>query len=195
MNAIFDKFLGIKRFTEYLINLMRLKTNGVIFKRFQINGLIQITNREGTIQIGDNFSANAGKNANPIGGDTILRLIVFKKGAALSIGEGVGISNSTIVCWEKITIGSHVIIGGGCKIWDTNFHSLDPMIRVSGHDDDIKTSPITIEDYAFIGGGVTILKGVRIGKNAVIAAGSVVYDDIPDNVIAGGNPCKVIRLR
>lgn len=195
MTALSSFLSKPRRLAEWLINQRRLRANGVTFGRLRINGLIHISNKGGSIRIGDGFSANAGKNANPIGGDTALRLIVFRPGAELSIGEGVGISNSTIVCWEKITIGNHVIIGGGCKIWDTNFHSLDPVIRVSNHDNDIRTSPIFIEDYAFIGGGVTILKGVRIGKNAVIAAGSVVYEDIPADAIAGGNPCKIIRMR
>lgn len=184
-----------KRLVEAVLNRLRLRANGVVFGRLHINGLLYVSNKGGHISIGHDFSANAGKNANPIGGDTALRLIVFRPGAELTIGQGVGISNSTIVCWEKITIGNHVIIGGGCKIWDTNFHSLDPLTRVSGHDTDVRTSPVVIEDYAFIGGGVTILKGVRIGQNAIVAAGSVVYEDVPANAIAGGNPCKVIRMR
>lgn len=53
--------------------------------------------------------------------------------------------------------------------------------------------PVTIEDGAWIGAGVIILPGVRIGKNAVIGAGSVVTKDIPANVVAVGNPCKVLR--
>lgn len=53
--------------------------------------------------------------------------------------------------------------------------------------------PVTIGDNVWIGGGVSIIPGVNIGKNSVIAAGSVVIRDIPENVVAAGNPCKVIR--
>lgn len=148
-----------------------------------INGKAYISNR-GQISIGNEFRANSGKNANPIGGDTILRFVV-NKGAKLIIGNNVGISNSTIVCWDKIEIGDSVYIGGGCKIWDTDFHSVDPTIRTSDNDNDIKTSPIQIQDYAFIGGGTTILKGVTIGKNAVVGTGSVVTKSVPDNEIWG----------
>ena len=85
------------------------------------------------------------------------------------------------------------MIGGGVKIWDSNFHSLDPIMRTSGNDTDIKTAPIKICERAFIGSGSMILKGVTIEKNSVIAAGSVVAKDIPDNLVAGGNPCKIIK--
>jgi acetyltransferase-like isoleucine patch superfamily enzyme len=178
----------------YYINYYILNRNSVIFKKFVINGIINIQNNGGKIILGNNFSANSGKNFNPIGGDTVLRLIVYKTDSVLSIGDNVGISNSTIVCWDKITIGNNVVIGGSVKIWDTNYHSLNPIIRTSSNDNDIKTAPIIIEDGVFIGSASIILKGVKIGRNAIIAAGSVVVKDIPANAIAGGNPCKVIKI-
>lgn len=55
------------------------------------------------------------------------------------------------------------------------------------------TAPVTIEDNCWIGANVTICPGVKIGKNSVIGAGSVVIHDIPENSVAAGNPCKVIR--
>lgn len=146
----------------------------------------------GVIRIGDFFRANSAKHANPIGGDTVLRLIV-RKGADLIVGNNVGISNSTIVCWNKIEIGKYVYIGGGCKIWDTDFHSLDPIERRHNGDKQVRTSPIKIGDYAFIGGSSIILKGVTIGKNSIIAAGSVVTRSVPDNEVWGGNPAKFIK--
>lgn len=175
-----------------VINFFLFRKHHVIHSRFKINGILKISNR-GTLKIGKDFNANSGVNKNPIGGDILIRLIVFKPDAHLEIGENVGISNSTIVCWEKITIGNNVIIGGSCKIWDTNFHSLDIVQRVSEIDNDVKTSPIVINDNVFIGGSVIIMKGVTIGRNSVIAAGSVVTKNIPENVIAGGNPCVVIK--
>lgn len=182
----------IKSKIQKLINYSKLYVNNVDHANFNINGLIFIQNK-GKISIGNNFSANSGVNANPIGGDTILRLIVFKEAAELTLGNNVGISNSTIVCWNKISIGNNVVIGGSCKIWDTDFHSLDATIRISGNDNNIKTIPIIIEDNVFIGSNCIILKGVTIGKNSIIAAGSIVSKSIPPNVIAGGNPCRVIK--
>jgi acetyltransferase-like isoleucine patch superfamily enzyme len=175
-------------------NVKEFKKQGVNFyPGMHINGKIFVQNK-GSITIGKGFQANSGIDFNPIGGDTILRLISFTEESQIVIGENVGISNSTILSWEKIEIGNNVMIGGGVKIWDTNFHSLNPLIRTNGiYDNDVKTSPIKIDDYAFIGAGSIILKGVHIGRNSIIAAGSVVVKSVPANVIAGGNPCVVIR--
>lgn len=178
-----------------VINHYTLKRRRVSHGRFRIYGLIRIVNNGGRLVLGDNFSANSGKRHNPIGGDTVLNLVVFRPSAVLTLGKNVGISNSTIVCWDRVEIGDNVVIGGGCRIWDTNFHSLDAQIRTSGNDQDIRTAPVKIGDNVFIGGGVIILKGVTIGENSIISAGSVVNKDIPANTIAAGNPCVVIKDR
>ncbi|MFD2529228.1 acyltransferase [Polaribacter marinaquae] len=175
---------------NYLFNLLMFKVNGVEVNSFLINGRILVRNK-GSIKLGAGFTANSGKMINPIGGDTCLRLICSIDGM-LHIHENVGISNSTIVCWDKIIIHKNVLIGGGCKIWDTNFHSINSIDRLNG-DMSIKTSPIEIMESVFIGANCTILKGVSIGENSVIAAGSVVTKDIPSNQIWGGNPAVFIK--
>jgi acetyltransferase-like isoleucine patch superfamily enzyme len=172
----------------------RLKKDGVIFSgkpRF-LHGRIYVENK-GAIQIGNSFSANSGRDFNPIGGDTILRFMVSTRNAVLVIGDNVGISNATIVCYNRIEIGNDVIIGGGAKIWDTDFHSLDAQIRNSDFDNDIRTTPVKIGNNVFIGSGAFILKGVTIGENSIIGAGSVVARDVPANEIWAGNPAKFIR--
>jgi acetyltransferase-like isoleucine patch superfamily enzyme len=116
------------------------------------------------IEIGHGFCVNSGTNFNSIGGDTILRIIAGTPSAQIIIGNDVGISNSAIFCFSKIEIGDGVMIGGGVKIWDSNFHLLDPIMRTSGNDTDIKTAPVKICERAFIGSGSMILKGVTIGK-------------------------------
>ncbi|NLW19653.1 MAG: acyltransferase [Candidatus Cloacimonetes bacterium] len=158
---------------------------------FVLNGIPWVRNY-GKIIIGDGFVCNSGKKQNPIGGDTVLRLAVYEN-AIVRIGNQVGISNSTLVCKESITIGDKVLIGGGCKIWDTNFHSLDFESRTSSKDTNVKSAPIVIEDGAFVGGSSLIMKGVTIGRHSIVAAGSVVTKDIPPNEIWGGNPAKFIR--
>jgi len=194
INDIISLVINIFRIYYYKNgNKYILRKNKVYFHDdFQIFGMLYIKNN-GLIKIGNKFSANSGKNQNPIGGDTILRLITYRPEAILKIGNNVGISNSTIVCWSRIEIEDNVLIGGSVKIWDTNFHSLDASIRTCENDNDRKTCPIKICKNAFIGGSSIILKGVTIGENSIIAAGSVVNKSIPDNVIAGGNPCKIIR--
>ncbi|MCB5228744.1 MAG: acyltransferase [Candidatus Cloacimonetes bacterium] len=160
-------------------------------KGASINGSLWIRNY-GKIRIGNGFRCNSGKHHNPIGGDTVCRLVVYQNGI-LSIGANTGISNSTIVCQESVTIGRGVLIGGGCRIWDTDFHSTQVDARLSSRDASVKTVPVIIGDQAFIGGGSFILKGVKIGANSIVAAGSVVTKSIPDNEIWGGNPAVFIR--
>lgn len=177
---------------QYILNSILFTINHVeICDGWNIKGIIYILN-EGKIIIGSNFQANSSKHANPIGGDTVSRFVVRKKGT-LTIGNNVGISNSTIVCWNKVEISDYVFIGGGCKIWDTDFHSTNPHERRHIDNINVKTAGIKICEYAFIGGGATILKGVTIGENSVVAAGSVVTRSIPDNEIWGGNPARFIR--
>jgi wfeU len=176
---------------NFIWNYIMFKINRVEHKNYLINGKIEIRNW-GKIVIGNKFIANSGKMDNPIGGDTCLRFIIQDKGI-LEIGENVGISNSTIVCWENIKIDDYVFIGGSCKIWDTDFHSIDAEERRLLGDRETKTAPIHIKKYAFIGGNTIILKGVTIGEKSIVAAGSVVTKDIPDNEIWGGNPAKFIK--
>ena len=88
-----------------------------------------------------------------------------------------------------ITIGSHVLLGPRVGLYTAN-HAIDPQERIQGG---CYARPITIEDQVWIGAGVHIMGGVTIGKNSIIGAGSVVTHDIPNNVIAAGIPCKILR--
>lgn len=97
--------------------------------------------------------------------------------------------NLTILDVGKVTIGDSVQIAPNVSLF-TAGHPVHPDSRNSGYEYGL---PITIGNNVWIGGNVVILPGVTIGDNAVIGAGSVVTKDIPANVIAAGNPCKVLR--
>ena len=97
--------------------------------------------------------------------------------------------NLTILDCAPVKIGENVLIGPNVNIF-TAGHPINVQIRTSGLEFAI---PINIGNNVWIGGGVTINPGVSIGDNSVIASGSVVTKDIPENVVAGGNPCRVIR--
>lgn len=150
----------------------------------------------GEFSVGSNVIVNSGLRYNPIGGDTRCSIIV-EQGAVLRIGDNTGISNCTIFCANSITIGNNVLIGGGVKIYDTDFHSIHFENRMASYrgsiDNDISTAAVTILDGAFIGAHSLILKGVIIGKNSVVGAGSIVTKNIPDNQIWAGNPAKYIK--
>lgn len=121
--------------------------------------------------------------------------IEVRNGAKLNIGNSVGMTLSTIICHDSIHIKDNVKIGIGVHIFDTDFHSQNPFFRASPKLDweNRKTKPIIIESNVFIGAFAIILKGVVIGENSIIGAGSVVTKDIPANVIAVGNPCVPIK--
>ncbi|WP_307732593.1 sugar O-acetyltransferase [Massilia sp. MB5] len=88
-----------------------------------------------------------------------------------------------------ITIGRDVQIGPNVQLL-TPTHPLEPELRLAKYE---AAKPIVIEDNVWLGGGAIVLAGVTIGKNSVIGAGAVVTKDIPANVVAVGNPARVIR--
>ena len=106
------------------------------------------------------------------------------------IGEGSFINHGAyLMDCAPITIGKHCFIGPNCGMY-TATHAFVADERNKGIE---KADPITLKDNVWLGGDVTILPGVTIGRHSVIGSGSVVTHDIPDDVVAVGNPCKVIR--
>lgn len=143
-----------------------------------------------SIYIGNNVNINSCLSANPIGGQN--KTILYTNGAgSICIEDGVGISNSAIVSHTSIRIGAQTIIGNGTRIYDTDFHSIYPNERLDGNRN-INTQPVTIGKRVFIGGHCLILKGVVIGDEAVIGAGSVVTKSVPAREVWAGNPAKMV---
>jgi len=109
----------------------------------------------------------------------------------IEIGDNVSINNAcSIVAFSKILVGNNTIIGTNCTILDSDAHDLNPLNRNNAN---ALAKPIVIKSNVFLGSNVTLLKGVTIGENSIIGNSSVVTKDIPDNVVAAGNPAKVIR--
>lgn len=172
-----------------LVNTVYLKVKRVKYDNtLKINGRIYIAGSGKNIFIGKNVKINTGKRANPIGGDT--RAILSGN---IIIGNNVGISNSALIGRREIKIEDNVMIGGGTKIYDTDFHSIEFEKRINEPDTGIKCKEIKIENGAFIGAHSIILKGVTIGAMSIVGAGSVVTHDIPPNEIWAGNPARFIR--
>lgn len=146
---------------------------------------------DGTGQVSLGSDITIGYGLSAILGDGMVRLKARGGEARIQVGDGTAISNNTQVFAEQsITIGARCLIGDGVLILDSNFHDLSAEGR---HHRRPETAAIVIEDNVFIGSRVIILKGVTIGKDSVIGAGSVVARSIPPGVIAAGNPAKVIR--
>lgn len=120
-------------------------------------------------------------------------IIVARDKAKISIGSNVGMAGVTIYAKEAISIGDHTMIGPNTKIFDTDFHPVDPQARLDADDSRVGVIPVMIGCNVFIGCNCIILKGSQIGDNSVVGAGSVVSGRYPDNVLIAGNPARVIK--
>jgi acetyltransferase-like isoleucine patch superfamily enzyme len=163
----------------------------VEFWKVKSYGFLFVSNK-GQFKLGNNFLVNSHRFANIIGSGSSSSIMIGKN-ARLIIGEKVGFSNSTICCREEITIGNHSIIGGNCKIWDTDFHPTSIEQRRIDINSNAKTSPIHIGEYVFVGADSIIMKGATIGDFAVVGAGSVVRTNIPKNEVWAGNPAVFVK--
>lgn len=122
-------------------------------------------------------------------------------GRNIYLGNNVSVNmNCTFVDCNKITIGDNVLIASNVQLY-TSTHPVELSERLTPNwdlNDDryfcrTYALPITIGSGCWLGGGVIVLPGVTIGQGCVIGAGSVVTKDIPENSLAVGNPCRVIR--
>ena len=144
----------------------------------------------GAIMFGNNVSLGVRPSPNLFSGYGYIDARNEK--SKIIIGDDVWINNNFMIAseGEGIEIGDKTLIGLNVEITDSDFHDLHPGRRRGGIP---KTAKVTIGRNVFIGSNVKILKGVSIGDNSVIANSSVVTKSIPENVIAGGYPCKVIK--
>ena len=111
-------------------------------------------------------------------------------GHHVHFGSGIyANSNLTIVDDGHVYVGDKVMFGPNVMITTAN-HPIEPTLRAKGLQ---YNKDVYVGENTWIGAGVIIVPGVRIGKNTVIGGGSVVTKDIPDNVVAVGNPCRVLR--
>ena len=113
--------------------------------------------------------------------------------AHIQIGNYVGVSGSSICAAKSVRIGDGCLLGADVIISDSDFHAVDPEARRDPARAFESAAPVRIGNNVFLGARAIVLKGVSIGDNTVVGAGSVVTRDLPKNVIAAGNPCRVIR--
>jgi maltose O-acetyltransferase len=156
----------------------------------------------------DVVNIHGGRNRLIIGQETFIdgQLLLLQKNATIHIGDNCFIgSNSRIWSATDLKIGNRVLISHDVNIHDSDAHTINSESRSAhfktifhtGHPpiiEQLKAKPITIHDDAWIGFGSTILKGVTIGKRAVVGANSVVLTDVPDDAIVVGNPATVVKF-
>ncbi len=120
-------------------------------------------------------------------------ILDVRNGGSISIGPRTGLSNCILISRAHIEIGEGTFIGADAKIFDNDFHSLNPENRRHWAERDIISRPILIGKRCFIGGGAIILKGAVIGDEAVIGAGAVVSGTVGPREIWAGNPAKKVK--
>jgi acetyltransferase-like isoleucine patch superfamily enzyme len=132
----------------------------------------------GTMRIGRDFRVH---------GRVIRVQLATSPSGTLVFGNNVGMNEGVSIYAEReVTIGDNVMIGDYTSIVDTDFHEVGPG-------DAVRVAPVRIERNAWLGRNVSVLCGVTIGANSVVAAGSVVTRDVPPNTLVGGNPARLIR--
>jgi len=150
--------------------------------------------RGSSIVLEDNVRMHGNLFNNPVCGSHKMVLATYSSSAQIIIGEGSAISCATIAAYKRVTIGENVFIGAGAQIMDTDFHPITVELRKNRNQiKDAGSAPITIGDNVWIGAEAMVLKGVTIGKGAVVAARAVVTKDVPENTLVAGMPAKIIR--
>jgi acetyltransferase-like isoleucine patch superfamily enzyme len=139
-----------------------------------------------TIEIGNRCIFRSDQTSNLIGVNRKSILSTHKTGAKIKIGDNCGFSGVSIGAASEIIIGNNVLCGANVVITDFDWHE---NISETGPE------PVIIRDNVWIGLNCVVLKGVEIGENSIIGANSLVVKSIPADVVAGGNPCKVLKQR
>jgi acetyltransferase-like isoleucine patch superfamily enzyme len=142
------------------------------------------------IVLGSHITLRSDFSSNLIGVTHPCLISTGTQEAKIILGDRCGISGAVIGAINQIEIGNDAMIGANSIITDHDWHNISPSDRRKPSH---TSKPVKIGNNVWIGINSIILKGVTIGDNSVIGANSVVTKSIPSNVIAAGNPCKVIK--
>lgn len=174
----FSYSLSLLKTAWYRFKYETVLKRAVFGKRFRVEGKL-IIKGPGMVYMGDDVLC-AG-TVTPF---------THSPEAEIRIMNGVFLNGTRFGAATSITVGSKCILAD-CRIMDTDFHSL----RKDRHNEDapIETAPVNIGENVWIGAQAAVLKGVSIGQNSVVGFGSVVSRDLGADIIAAGNPAKVIK--
>jgi len=196
LNALSDRVKSVKLKISVKMFLQRISgmKNIVIGEGLILNGipLFDVIS-DAKIEIGNNVTLTSRNYNYHINLHSPVKLFADRPGALIRIGDNCRIHGSCIHAYERIEIGKNCLIAANCNIMDSNGHDIsfpDLENRINTHG---KVKPVRIGDNVWIGADSFILPGVTIGNGSVISANSVVVSDIPENVVAGGNPAVIIK--
>jgi acetyltransferase-like isoleucine patch superfamily enzyme len=178
LGVMVNPILAIRMALQFLASRWKVRRCTAVGAWIRIEGKMIIGN-EGSIVLGDRVRIRA-KHV-PVE-------LASLPGGKLVIGSSTFINSGVSICaQESVTIGKNCAIGNYTLIMDTDFHSVGDHTRTPD------ARPVVIEDDVWLAARVTVLKGVRIGRGAVVAAGAVVTKDVPPCTLVGGVPAKIIR--
>lgn len=164
-------------------DLVQLGDNNVFRQKCIFDG-------DGIVKIGDNVTF--GYELSPHFYGFYILIQARNRNSIISIGNNTIFSNDiTIIAQSEISIGERCLIGDRLTILDGDSHEINPSTRMRSAG---ISAPVRIGNNVWIGSVVTILKGVTIGDNSVVAANSVVTKDVPANTVVAGNPAIIVRL-
>ena len=144
-----------------------------------------------SILIGEECTFRSAFTSNLVGLNHGCAISTHSENAKIEIDNRCGLSGAIVAANESIRLGEHVLCGANTLITDFDWHAIDPDDRLAGKN--VLSAPIVIDDNVWLGLNCLVLKGVHIGKNTVVGANSVVTKSLPADVIAAGNPARVIR--
>jgi acetyltransferase-like isoleucine patch superfamily enzyme len=178
-----DSFLLQKVFNLFLLHL-QLRLHKVAYGKNLRGDSCSIINK-GKIELGDGVCLNYVAPFKT-------GLFAYFSSSRIKIGNNCLLNGTQIFARKEVTIGDNCMFGSGVIILDNDSHntSTNPYIRRRGK---IEERPIVIGNNVWIGMRSIIMKGVKIGDNSIVAAGSIVTKDIPSNEIFGGNPAVFLK--
>jgi acetyltransferase-like isoleucine patch superfamily enzyme len=173
----------------------RLYPNFHVGSNAKIWGWFQVTMHapfESQVLLGDNLHMVSDRSRAGITLFSPCKFTTFGKGSIV-VGDNVQLNGTAIASRKRVEIGAGSLVAPNCIIVDSDFHVIWPP-ESRGHSDSTKEDQaVKIGNNVWLGLNVVVLKGVTIGDNTIIGAGSVVSGDIPANVIAAGAPARVVR--
>lgn len=193
---IVDRFLSyIERIKKGSPESYLIKSGCELNGKMDINGYpcVQKWDSRSRIIFDDGVTMNNVCNSNLAGMLHECRFITMRENSIVHIGASCGLSGVTIVCAKKVVLASHVALGANVTIYDNDMHPLNPYYRRYDNDNHLVAQEVVIDEYAWVGAHSIILKGVHIGKGAVIGAGSVVTKDVPPLTVFAGNPARFVK--
>lgn len=174
------------------IHRWRLRREGVAFgERLTVIGMPTIERIRGRIVLGDDVTLRSDQRGYHTAMYRPVRLMTdTHDDACIEIGDRTRINGAALHAVHRISIGRDCLIAANVMILDSDGHGIAVEDRQSHNP---SSSPVVIEDQVWIGANAIILKGVRIGRGAAVAAGSVVAKDVEAMTLVGGNPARPIK--